>query len=107
MVNDGHRPRGSASTEGLSEGEGLRFEPLKADLFEPAKTRLIGRIPDPRSDDDGLPRLDTRLRNEALYKVLRRLMLAKGSGKKGKNSAAGSSPTPSSASTSSARSTRA
>jgi hypothetical protein len=88
MVNDGHRVRGNASTEGLSEGEGLRFESLKADLFEPSKTRLIGRIPDPRCDDEA-PLLDTRLRDEALYKVLRRLMLAKGSGKKGKNQRGG------------------
>jgi hypothetical protein len=88
MVNNGHRARGNASTEGLSEGEGLRFESLKADLFEPSKTRLIGRIPDPRSEDEA-PRLDTRLRDEALYKVLRRLMLAKGGGKKGKNQRGG------------------
>ena len=88
MVNNGHRARGNASTEGLSEGEGLRFESLKADLFEPSKTRLIGRIPDPRSDDEA-PRLDTRLRDEALYKVLRRLMLAKGSGRTGKNQRGG------------------
>jgi hypothetical protein len=88
MVNNGHRVRGNASTEGLSEGEGLRFESLKADLFEPSKTRLIGRIPDPRSDEEE-PRLDTRLRDEALYKVLRRLMLAKGSGRKGRNQRGG------------------
>jgi hypothetical protein len=88
MVNDGHRARGTASTEGLSEGDGLRFESLKADLFEPSKTRLIGRIPDPRYDDEA-PLLDTRLRDEALYKVLRRLMLAKGSGRKGKNQRGG------------------
>ena len=88
MVNNGHNARGNVSTEGLSEGEGLRFESLKADLFEPSKTRLIGRIPDPRSDDE-VPRLDTRLRDEALYKVLRRLMLAKGSGRKGKNQRGG------------------
>ena len=88
MVNNGRRARGNASTEGLSEGEGLRFEPLKADLFEPSKTRLIGRVPDPRSDDE-TPTLDTRLRDEALYKVLRRLMLAKGSGRKGKNQRGG------------------
>ena len=88
MVNNGHRARGNESTEGLSEGDGIRFESLKADLFEPSKTRLIGRIPDPRDDDD-TPRLDTRLRDEALYKVLRRLMLAKGSGRKGKNQRGG------------------
>ncbi|HKI18548.1 MAG TPA: DNA methyltransferase, partial [Isosphaeraceae bacterium] len=90
MVNDGHRARGNASTEGLSEGEGLRFESLKADLFEPSKTRLIGRIPDPRYDEGPVaPLLDTRLRDEALYKVLRRLMLAKGNGRKGKNQRGG------------------
>ena len=88
MVNNGHRARGNASTEGLSEGDGLRFESLKADLFEPSKTRLIGRIPDPRYDDEA-SLLDTRLRDEALYKVLRRLMLAKGSGRKGKNQRGG------------------
>jgi hypothetical protein len=88
MVNNGHRARGNASTEGLSEGEGIRFESLKADLFEPSKTHLIGHIPDPRYDDEA-PLLDTRLRDEALYKVLRRLMLAKGSGRKGKNQRGG------------------
>ena len=88
MVNNGHRARGNASTEGLSEGDGLRFESLKADLFEPSKTRLIGRVLDPRYDDEA-PLLDTRLRDEALYKVLRRLMLAKGSGRKGKNQRGG------------------
>ena len=106
MVNDGHRARGNASTEGLSEGEGLRFEPLKADLFEPSKTRLIGRIPDPRYDDEA-PLLDTRLRDAALYKVLRQLMLTKAAAGRARTSAAASSPTPSSASTSSARCTRA
>jgi hypothetical protein len=92
MVNSGHRARGNASTEGLSEGDGIRFESLKADLFEPSKTRLIGRIPHPRNDDSPsgeAPLLDTRLRDEALYKVLRRLMLAKGSGGRGKNQRGG------------------
>jgi hypothetical protein len=88
MVNDGHRARGNAITEGLSEGEGIRFESLKADLFKPSKTKLIGRITDPRHDDEA-PLLDTRLPDEALYKVLRRLMLAKGSGRKGKNQRGG------------------
>ncbi|MDA8370389.1 MAG: class I SAM-dependent DNA methyltransferase [Nocardiopsaceae bacterium] len=85
MVDQGHRPRGRVLTEeeaeGLSEGEGLRFEPLKADLFDPERTNLIGRglvHPDDNPDEPRLPRLDTRLRDEALYTVLRRLMLAKG-----------------------------
>ncbi|BBH71844.1 restriction endonuclease subunit M [Actinoplanes sp. OR16] len=83
MVNEGHRPRGSAQVgEKASEGVGLRFEPMKSDLFLPEKTKLIGRlIPQPGSDPDDpdVPKLDTRLRNKVLYQVLRRLMLSKGS----------------------------
>ncbi|HEU0041100.1 MAG TPA: hypothetical protein VFQ15_02000, partial [Jiangellaceae bacterium] len=85
MVNEGHRPRGSAEVEKrASEGVGLRFEPMKSDLFLPEKTKLIGRlIPMPGSDPDDpdAPKLDTRLRNKVLYQVLRRLMLSKGSRK--------------------------
>ena len=72
MVNDGHNGRGAADVTGLSEGEGLRFESLKADLFDPDRTRLIGSIADPRYDDEEdiggtAPRLDTRLRDQALH----------------------------------------
>lgn len=87
MVNEGHRPRGGADVEEkASEGEGLRFEPMRSDLFLPEKTKLIGRlIPVPNldddMDDDEAPKIDTRLRNKVLYEVLRRLMLTKG-GKK-------------------------
>ncbi|MEV4665448.1 class I SAM-dependent DNA methyltransferase [Micromonospora echinofusca] len=86
MVNDGHRPRGGAEIDDkASEGEGLRFEPMKSDLFLPEKTKLIGRlIPEPDADDmddADAPKIDTRLRNKTLYEVLRRLMLTKG-GKK-------------------------
>ncbi|MBQ0978115.1 Eco57I restriction-modification methylase domain-containing protein [Micromonospora sp. M61] len=85
MVNEGHRPRGSADVEDkASEGEGLRFEPMKSDLFLPEKTKLIGRLiaePGSDPDDDEAPKIDTRLRNKVLYEVLRRLMLTKG-GKK-------------------------
>ncbi|MEU8425086.1 class I SAM-dependent DNA methyltransferase [Micromonospora sp. NPDC048835] len=85
MVNDGHRPRGGAEiAENASEGEGLRFEPMKSDLFLPEKTKLIGRlIPVPGSDpdDEDAPKIDARLRNKVVYEVLRRLMLTKG-GKK-------------------------
>jgi hypothetical protein len=87
MVNNGYRSRGaSAETpadepEG-SEGEGIRFEPLRADLFAPERTQLIGRDalvrPGYDEDDPDAPRIDTRLRNSALYKVLRLLMLTKG-----------------------------
>jgi hypothetical protein len=86
MVNDGHRSLGAqtltAGLPALSEGEGLRFEALKADLFDPARTRLIGSVVQPGrdADDQDAPRYDTRLRDAALYRVLRRLMLSKGSG---------------------------
>ncbi|MEV4846674.1 class I SAM-dependent DNA methyltransferase [Micromonospora matsumotoense] len=82
MVNDGHRPRGGTAVDDrASEGEGLRFEPMKSDLFLPERTRLIGRlIPEPGSDpdDEHGPKIDTRLRNKVLYEVLRRLMLTRG-----------------------------
>ncbi|WP_328347216.1 class I SAM-dependent DNA methyltransferase [Micromonospora sp. NBC_00421] len=82
MVNDGHRPRGGTAVDDrASEGEGLRFEPMKSDLFLPERTRLIGRlIPEPGSDpdDEDGPKIDTRLRNKVLYEVLRRLMLTRG-----------------------------
>ncbi|MWA06520.1 class I SAM-dependent DNA methyltransferase [Actinomadura sp. LD22] len=77
MVNRGHNHRNDASAENASEGEGLRFEPLKADLFEPSRTSLIGEIVMDEDAPDS-PHIDTRLRNEALYRVLRLLMLAKG-----------------------------
>ncbi|MEV6373600.1 class I SAM-dependent DNA methyltransferase [Micromonospora musae] len=86
MVNEGHRPRGGAEVEKkASEGEGLRFEPMRSDLFLPEKTKLIGRlIPEPGSDPDDPdgPKIDTRLRNKVLYQVLRRLMLTKGAKKR-------------------------
>ncbi|WP_433260975.1 class I SAM-dependent DNA methyltransferase [Micromonospora vinacea] len=85
MVNEGHRPRGGADVEDkASEGEGLRFEPMRSDLFLPEKTKLIGRLiaePGSDPDDEHAPKIDTRLRNKVLYEVLRRLMLTKG-GKK-------------------------
>jgi hypothetical protein len=84
MVNGGHNARGSvAVADDASEGEGLRFEALKADLFDPRRTHLIGRVEGPESDGDseGTAEVDTRLRDAALYQVLRRLMLAKGKGR--------------------------
>ncbi|MFE9959166.1 class I SAM-dependent DNA methyltransferase [Micromonospora sp. NPDC005299] len=86
MVNGGHRPRGGAEVDDkASEGEGLRFEPMRSDLFLPEKTKLIGRlIAEPGSDPDDPdgPKIDTRLRNKVLYQVLRRLMLTKGAKKR-------------------------
>lgn len=72
MVNNGYPPAGQDGAD--SDGEGLRFEPLRSELFEPKAIKLIGSI---AVDDDGAP-IDTRLRNETLHKVLRRLMLSKG-----------------------------
>ena len=110
MVNDGHRARGNASTDGLSEGEGLRFEALKADLFDPARTRLIGRSPTRlRRGRPDAPRYDTRLRDGPCTRCCAGSCSPRAAGRTpGQGpSAAGSSPTPSSASASSARSTRA
>ncbi|MFF5856375.1 hypothetical protein ACFY8B_12150 [Streptomyces sp. NPDC012751] len=66
-----------------SEDVGLRFEPLRSDLFEPGAIRLIGpKVPNPLHDEDdpatGPEHFDTRLRNATLHKVLRRLMLTRG-----------------------------
>ncbi|MDW5329053.1 class I SAM-dependent DNA methyltransferase [Plantactinospora sp. KLBMP9567] len=90
MVNEGHRPRGAGEevSEQTSEDVGLRFEPMRSDLFLPEAIRLIGRqIPQPGSDEDDPddpygPKLDTRLRNRTLYQVLRRLMITKGGRRK-------------------------
>lgn len=83
MVNDGHRPRGGETIDDrASESEGIRFEPLRSDLFLPEAVTLIGRDrvihPDDDPDDPGARRLDTRLRNETLREVLRLLMLTRG-----------------------------
>jgi hypothetical protein len=95
-VNFGHRPYGTepdddqpgddeetrkAKAARRSEDRGLRFEPLRSELFEPTAIRLVGtRTPDPRSDEDTCPRwLDLRLRNSALHEVLRLLTMKKAS----------------------------
>jgi hypothetical protein len=93
-VNNGHRPWGTepdddhpdddedtraAKARVRSEDRGLRFEPLRSELFEPKSIRLIGMaVPKPHTGEDG-PRLDLRLRNAALHEVLRLLMMKKGS----------------------------
>ncbi|MFC9164379.1 hypothetical protein ACFTZ8_26640 [Streptomyces fungicidicus] len=93
-VNRGHRPYGTEPDDDLpdddeetrklkakrrSEDRGLRFEPLRSELFEPKSIRLIGRgVLDPRSDEDTDPKwLDLRLRNHALHEVLRLLTMKK------------------------------
>ncbi|MFF4578402.1 hypothetical protein ACFY15_08380 [Streptomyces sp. NPDC001373] len=94
-VNFGHREYGTEADDDQpdddeeirktkaarrSEDRGLRFEPLRSELFEPTAVRLIGRgVLDPRSDEDNDPRwLDLRLRNSALHEVLRLLTMKKG-----------------------------
>ncbi|MEU0478545.1 class I SAM-dependent DNA methyltransferase [Streptosporangium sp. NPDC006013] len=75
---------GSQDSSGptVSTGERLRFEPLRADLFNPEKTKLIGRaaltVPGYDEDDPTAPKIDTRLRNATLHRVLQALMLTKG-----------------------------
>ncbi|XVS65514.1 class I SAM-dependent DNA methyltransferase [Actinosynnema sp. CA-299493] len=91
QINDGHRLYGTeaddpqadddeetakAKAARRSEDRGLRFEPLRSELFEPKAIRLIGRtLPHPRVNDR---LLDLRLRNEALHEVLRLLTMKKG-----------------------------
>ena len=88
LVDQGHAPtRTEQDPEGVVEG--LTFRSLRADLFKPEATAHI--------DEVGLG-------NAALQQVLRHLLLSKET--RGPRPRA-SSPTPSSASTSSARSTRA
>ncbi|MEV4380807.1 class I SAM-dependent DNA methyltransferase [Streptosporangium sp. NPDC049644] len=88
LVNgDNPKPGGSDGSPGsagpaASTRESLRFEPLRADLFNPEKTRLIGRaaltVPGYDEDDPTAPKIDTRLRNATLHRVLQALMLTKG-----------------------------
>ncbi|MFD5779709.1 hypothetical protein [Streptomyces sp. NPDC126933] len=93
-VNNGYRPYGTEPNDDLpgddedtrrrkaryrSEDRGLRFEPLRSELFERGSVRLIGNeTRDPRSDEDNEPRwLDLRPRNSALHEVLRLLTMKK------------------------------
>lgn len=93
-VNFGHREYGTepddpqpgddaetraAKAARRSEDRGLRFEPLRSELFEPKAIRLIGRgVLDPRAEEDEPLWLDLRLRNAALHEVLRLLTMKKG-----------------------------
>lgn len=89
-VNSGHRPFGTepddprpeddeatlaAKNARRGEDRGLRFEPLRSELFEQRAIRLIG------ADVEGPNerRLDLRLRNSALHEVLRLLTMKKSS----------------------------
>jgi hypothetical protein len=83
-VREADRARRAAAR---STSAGLRFEALHSELFTKDAVRLIAddRIENPAyrggEGEKRLPFLDTRLRNETLHKVLRRLMLTKGRGK--------------------------
>lgn len=62
LVNDGRR-------EGEVDGDGLVFEPMRSDLFDPKRTPLIDSI---------------KIRNSVLQEVLKLLMKSKPSNVKGK-----------------------
>lgn len=99
LVNQGHRAHGTELDDDQpgdspevraekaarrSEDRGLRFEQLNSTLFDDAAITLIGRSlvhPDADEDDPDAPRLDTRLRNDTLHRVLRALTLTAGNRK--------------------------
>ncbi|ONI50061.1 MULTISPECIES: Eco57I restriction-modification methylase domain-containing protein [unclassified Streptomyces] len=76
LVDQGHRAleEQEPSDTGL-DADGIRFESLRSDLFHANATPLIGSV---RIDGQ---RVDTRLRNKVLWRVLNRLMLSHGTGK--------------------------
>ncbi|WP_261411616.1 Eco57I restriction-modification methylase domain-containing protein [Streptomyces sp. CBG33] len=76
LVDQGHRAleEKKPSDTGL-DADGIRFESLRSDLFHANATPLIGSV---RIDGQ---RVDTRLRNKVLWRVLNRLMLSHGTGK--------------------------
>ncbi|MGV9521570.1 hypothetical protein ACWDRS_15420 [Streptomyces griseus] len=83
-IREADRARRAAAR---STSAGLRFEALRSELFAKRAVRLISddQIENPAYEEGGTdgrrPFLDTRLRNETLHKVLRRLMLTKGRGR--------------------------
>ncbi|WPP32687.1 hypothetical protein [Streptomyces sp. CL7] len=83
-VREADRARRAAAR---SAGAGLRFEALRSELFSKEAVRLISddQIENPLyrggEGERRRPFLDTRLRNETLHKVLRRLMLTQGRGR--------------------------
>ncbi|MFC8449172.1 type II restriction endonuclease subunit M [Kitasatospora sp. NPDC057223] len=77
LVDQGHRPLGDeagavADAVAVLDADGLRFEALRSDLFKADATPLIGTV-----SVEG-ERIDTRLRNKVLWKVLNLLMLTQG-----------------------------
>ncbi|MBV9024507.1 MAG: class I SAM-dependent DNA methyltransferase, partial [Streptomycetaceae bacterium] len=83
-VREADRARRAAAR---STSAGLRFEALRSELFTKEAVRLISddQIENPAyrggEGERRRPFLDTRLRNETLHKVLRRLMLTQGRGR--------------------------
>ncbi|WP_435059329.1 hypothetical protein [Streptomyces sp. bgisy060] len=83
-VREADRARRAAAR---STSAGLRFEALRSELFTKEAVRLISddqienRAYQGGEGEKRRPFLDTRLRNETLHKVLRRLMLTKGRGR--------------------------
>ncbi|MDQ0994000.1 type II restriction endonuclease subunit M [Streptomyces sp. V3I7] len=77
LVDQGHRPLGkdeapSEDKVTVLDADGLRFEALRSDLFKADATPLIGSV-----TVEG-ERIDTRLRNKVLWRVLNLLMLTQG-----------------------------
>ncbi|MGW2172160.1 type II restriction endonuclease subunit M [Streptomyces sp. NPDC001705] len=77
LVDQGHRPLGTEKKPSddnvtVLDADGLRFEALRSDLFKADATPLIGTV-----SIDG-QRIDTRLRNSVLWRVLNLLMLTQG-----------------------------
>ncbi|MFD9406988.1 Eco57I restriction-modification methylase domain-containing protein [Streptomyces sp. NPDC059989] len=75
LVDQGHRALEEKAHNSELDADGIRFESLRSDLFHPDATPLIGSV---RIDGQ---RMDTRLRNKVLWRVLNRLMLSQGAGK--------------------------
>ncbi|MCU8591987.1 type II restriction endonuclease subunit M [Streptomyces sp. A13(2022)] len=77
LVDQGHRPLGTEKKPSddnvtVLDADGLRFEALRSDLFKADATPLIGTV-----SIDG-QRIETRLRNKVLWRVLNLLMLTQG-----------------------------
>ncbi|WP_194890885.1 DNA methyltransferase [Catenulispora pinisilvae] len=78
LIERGHNPLTPSERAALEDGElggadddhGIRFEPLRSDLFKKDATSLIGK-----SVRVGAVVVDTRLRNGVLHRVLEKLML--------------------------------
>ncbi|WP_329314744.1 type II restriction endonuclease subunit M [Streptomyces sp. NBC_01278] len=77
LVDQGHRPLGRDETPSedsvtVLDADGLRFEALRSDLFRANATPLIGSV-----SVEG-ERIETKLRNRVLWRVLNLLMLTQG-----------------------------